>query len=46
MVGNMILQEYYKHCIDIRDAQCRKPTVIRHITENMKYDAANNNKNR
>ena len=46
MVGNKVLQEYYKHCIDTRDAQCRKPTIIRHITKNMKCDAANNNKNR
>jgi len=44
MVSNMVLQEYYIHCIDIRDAQCRKPTVIRHFTKNMKCDAANNNK--
>ena len=44
MVGNMVLQEYYKHFIDTRDAQCRKPTVIRHINENMKCDAADNNK--
>ena len=42
--GNMVLQEYYKHFIDTRDAQCKKPTVIRHITENMKCDAANNKK--
>ena len=44
MVCYMALQEYHKHCIDTRDAQCRKPTAIRHIIENMKCDAANNNK--
>jgi hypothetical protein len=40
----MVLQECYKYFIDTRDAQCRKPTAIRHITENMKCDAANSNK--
>ena len=44
MVGNMVLQEYYKHCIDTRNAQCRKPTVIKHITEYIKCDEANNKK--
>jgi hypothetical protein len=44
MVGNKVLQEYYKCCIDTRDAEYRKPTVIRHITKNMKCDAANNKK--
>jgi hypothetical protein len=45
MVGNMVLQEYYKTCINTTDAQYRKQTVIRHITENMKCDPANNNNN-
>ena len=44
MVENVVLQEYYKHCTDTRDVQCRKPTVIRHITENIKRDVANNKK--
>ena len=44
MVGNKVLQEYYKHVIDTRDAPCRKPTVIRHITEYIKRDEANNKK--
>ena len=44
MVGNKVLQEYYKHCIDTRNVQCRKPTVIRHITEYIKRDEANNKK--
>ena len=44
MVCYMALQEYYKHFIDTRDAQCRKRTVIKHITENIKCDAANNKK--
>jgi hypothetical protein len=45
MEGNMVFQECYKPCIYTWDIQCRKPTVIRHITENMKCDTENNNNN-
>ena len=41
----MVFQGYYNHCNNKWEAQCRKPTVIRNINENMKCDVANNNNN-
>jgi hypothetical protein len=45
MEGNVVFLECYKPCIYTREVQCRKPTVFKHITENMKCGAANNNNN-
>ena len=45
VVGDVVFQKYYKPCINTRDAACRKPTVITHITESVKCNAANNNNN-